>query len=755
MGQLRVSPIWIAAVLVSACGAPDLTFRDDYPPAMAVDAGASMQLDASVGSDAAPDTSQPTPDGSLVGLPDAAPDVVRDAVVPTEDADAALLSTCSNGVKDGDETSVDCGGAECPTCEVGRSCAHATDCTDGVCLNNICRASSCSDGMRNGQETDIDCGGAGTCKRCEPGQACASNADCSSSRCDGGGHCAIPTCADGVKNDGETDTDCGGTCPACADGLLCKGAVDCRSSVCTNGHCTAAACGDGVKNGSETGKDCGGPSCAARCPIGQGCQTGADCASGSCVSSVCQNAGCSDGVKNGTETDVDCGGAGCARCADGKACLSSADCASSVCSGTCQVASCADGVMNGGETDTDCGGGCKACAGGASCLSANDCSSKVCANGKCVAPSCTDGVMNGNETDIDCAGGCSACTAGRLCGGGADCTSGVCVGSVCQAPSCADRTENGDETGVDCGGSCPVCVGPISCSGATDCESRVCVGNVCQAASCTDGVRNGGESDIDCGAACGATLCPAGKACGSGSDCQSGNCLAGTCSYCRAGMMAVPKPSSGNYCVDATEVSQARYATWLQTNPPTTGQTSMCSANGTYQPATIGNSCTTTTYAPTVTPNAPVVCVDFCDAAAYCTAHGNRLCGAIAGGSVGQPSIDDATVSQWYRACTAAGARTLPYGSTYFASACNGADRSSAPVDVGSLASCMGGYAGLLDMSGNVSEWEDACKAQGNPRCQIRGGSFKDHETGLVCSSNTQVAYDTTASYIGFRCCSD
>jgi formylglycine-generating enzyme required for sulfatase activity len=220
-------------------------------------------------------------------------------------------------------------------------------------------------------------------------------------------------------------------------------------------------------------------------------------------------------------------------------------------------------------------------------------------------------------------------------------------------------------------------------------------------------------------------------------------------------MIAVPKPTSGSYCVDATEVSQAEYAAWLQSNPPTTGQTAMCVSNATFQPATINNSCTATTYAPSATPNTPVVCIDWCDAAAYCKARDKRLCGSVAGGGVAQPSLNDAAVSQWYRACTAAGTRTLPYGSTYTATACNGADRSNVTVDVGSLSTCVGGYAGLSDMSGNVAEWEDACKAAGNPRCQIRGGSFKDHETGLVCSSNTQAAYDLAAAHVGFRCCSD
>lgn len=38
-------------------------------------------------------------------------------------------------------------------------------------------APTCSDGIRNGAETDLDCGG-GTCPQCSPGQECLENSDC-------------------------------------------------------------------------------------------------------------------------------------------------------------------------------------------------------------------------------------------------------------------------------------------------------------------------------------------------------------------------------------------------------------------------------------------------------------------------------------------------------------------------------------------------------------------------------------------------
>ncbi len=127
-------------------------------------------------------------------------------------------------------------------------------------------------------------------------------------------------------------------------------------------------CTDGIQNGDETGVDCGGSICPA-CPT------------------------CTDGIQNGDETGVDCGGS---------------------CPNICPT--CSDGTQNGNETGVDCGGpDCAAC------------------------PTCSDGTQNGNETGVDCGGpDCSAC------------------------PTCTDGIQNGDELGVDCGGlSCSDC--PENC----------------------------------------------------------------------------------------------------------------------------------------------------------------------------------------------------------------------------------------------------------------------------------------------------
>src|SRR2546430_473031 len=44
---------------------------------------------------------------------------------------------CGDGMKDGDETDVDCGGS-CAACDIGKACSNGTDCKSAVCTMNKC-----------------------------------------------------------------------------------------------------------------------------------------------------------------------------------------------------------------------------------------------------------------------------------------------------------------------------------------------------------------------------------------------------------------------------------------------------------------------------------------------------------------------------------------------------------------------------------------------------------------------------------------
>jgi hypothetical protein len=50
---------------------------------------------------------------------------------------AWVQNTCSDTLKNGDETDTDCGGS-CPSCDAGKKCASATDCASNICNGGLC-----------------------------------------------------------------------------------------------------------------------------------------------------------------------------------------------------------------------------------------------------------------------------------------------------------------------------------------------------------------------------------------------------------------------------------------------------------------------------------------------------------------------------------------------------------------------------------------------------------------------------------------
>jgi formylglycine-generating enzyme required for sulfatase activity len=177
----------------------------------------------------------------------------------------------------------------------------------------------------------------------------------------------------------------------------------------------------------------------------------------------------------------------------------------------------------------------------------------------------------------------------------------------------------------------------------------------------------------------------------------------------------------------------------------------------------------------------PVVCIDQCDARAYCAWSKQRLCGRAGGGvldvsqdesqdmlSKAEGSHADPSQSQWYGACSTGEVSTYPYGDGYVAGRCVDNSVASRVQDVGSRAECMGGYAGLFDMSGNAEEWEDACTQFTTPpllqNCLVRGGSVDHPGSGqlrpgelplLACAASRGLAQGFIYTTVGFRCCAD
>lgn len=155
--------------------------------------------------------------------------------------------------------------------------------------------------------------------------------------------------------------------------------------------------------------------------------------------------------------------------------------------------------------------------------------------------------------------------------------------------------------------------------------------------------------------------------------------------------------------------------------------------------------------------------VTWAAATAACHAAGMRLCKATRSG-------DAVTSDEWGFACTAGQTCTsdcYPYGATYDASLCNGAEsKLSAPAAVGSFAKCITsgdldpnttGEA-VFDMSGNLAEWTDDPRgtlADGRTIYTCRGGAFDSYSIGLGCTfMAATLAQDFSYPDTGFRCCS-
>ena len=487
--------------------------------------------------------------------------------------------SCTNGVKDGDESDVDCGGATCEGC--GEECNNPgfisncrcgleSDCRSGHCQPfgigvGICV--SCNNGVRDGIESDVDCGH--VCdNQCGDGLVCMDrNDDCASGDCRDG-RCytetASDTCQDGAMGQLETCVDGGGAACTplgygCGDGASCEQGSDCTSGLCFRDsdaelevpRGTCYSCTNEESDGPESGVDCGGGTCPT-CADGGGCIEAADCQSSSCVDGTCVS--CSNGETDGGESDVDCG-AGCpdSLCGIDSLCTGSTDCASGNCvtaddgASACQLpapeTTCADSEQGEYESGVDCGGEqCAAlglrCADGVGCHESRDCASGLCYNTICV--SCTNGGQDGDETDADCGGTlCEACEDGGACGGDGDCASEVCFDGACVSHE--NGVQDGDETDVDCGGAAPPCDTGATCTGHAGCVSGICREAVCvepqPADTCTNLGQDGRETCLDGGGAdCVplGMLCGWGEGCGIDADCVTGSRCgeSGSCSSC-------------------------------------------------------------------------------------------------------------------------------------------------------------------------------------------------------------------------------
>lgn len=147
-------------------------------------------------------------------------------------------------------------GRDTGVCEVVGFCSF----TDGHCASGRVWGEHAPEGIANEcvalhSETD-PCGDDGACASEDSGDALPGTPrpgdddvpDSAPEREPGGGppptHADVPLapahdshCSDGVRNHGESDTDCGGSCTACGGCAACKETSDCAVGSCDEGSC--------------------------------------------------------------------------------------------------------------------------------------------------------------------------------------------------------------------------------------------------------------------------------------------------------------------------------------------------------------------------------------------------------------------------------------------------------------------------------------------------------------------------------------
>lgn len=209
---------------------------------------------------------------------------------------------------------------------------------------------------------------------------------------------------------------------------------------------------------------------------------------------------------------------------------------------------------------------------------------------------------------------------------------------------------------------------------------------------------------------------------------------------------ALPGPTlieAGGYAVDSTEVTVGQYKEFLKAKAgDVTGQPEACSWNDSYYDVA---------SVPLENEMWPVANVDWCDATAYCSWAGKRLCGAIGGGAIEFGDFGDPAKSQWFRAC--GGPLGQPHPNTDWECNDNGGFDDLAPV--ASFPGCEGFYAGLFDLQANVAEWVDSCNGSSGQEdhCILAGGSALNQDA--YCNQAfTDIERAETSPYFGFRCCS-
>lgn len=246
-------------------------------------------------------------------------------------------------------------------------------------------------------------------------------------------------------------------------------------------------------------------------------------------------------------------------------------------------------------------------------------------------------------------------------------------------------------------------------------------------------------------------------------------------------MVRIPMSEGRTACIDTTEVTREQYAAFLaDTNAHGAGSRLPNCGAAPYQDEPEAACSKEPTVCKGDCARHPQVCVTHCNAQAFCSWAGKKLCGTVGDVVPTLPALEDPRVSVWAAACGAGSTdlgraqRGYPYGDEFEPTACNteahprtgcaAAPSTCGTVPVASLERCRGPepYA-VFDMSGNVQEWIANSIGESQwekPYAYHMGGSFarfvRSREGDYDCvTSRRQEVFGVARPTIGFRCCAD
>jgi hypothetical protein len=515
--------------------------------------------------------------------------------------------TCSDGIKNSDETGIDCGGhcgkcgpggpclvnADCLyTCKADKTCAAcnvAADCpgAETECDHRTCTAGACGN-MREAAGTVLTVQATGDCKRRQcaaDGTVAVANDDTDVP--DDRNPCTNDICTTGAPSHTmmPANSNCGGAnhCNATGQCVGCSVAADCpgTDTACRTRTCTAGGvCGfsftaSGTKLVDPTARDCKGLQCdgagnsqvvndAADLPVDNNACTTDECSAGTPANrpepsgKACGGSLVCDGASN------------CVECLSASTCPGTdTDCHTRSCvSGECGISNTAAGTLVAGQTPNDCKK--NVCSGQGATISASDdldlpvdgnpCTSDVCSAGTPSNPFVTAGNSCGANTICDGQGACVTCLTHTSCPGtDTECHMRTCTNGVCGISNAAAGTPLATQMAGDCKRS--QCDGQgqsivVDDNGDVPNDGKACTDDIC-----TSGVPS--NPNLASGTSCGANLmcngqgacvgCITAANCGTDTTCQTHTCTNGQCGVTNAAA-GTPLPAGSQTAGDCKRV---------------------------------------------------------------------------------------------------------------------------------------------------------------------------------------------------------